>query len=198
MLAGLSTSHKIGLLAMAGAFILFSLVVSFVVPRYRPDFPSRGGLKIFLLVTVLLFAGMVTAVEVFGAEPKEAETKAAASGQTETSRAPGTEVSPTAPATTSSGNPAFVLRVTESEFKIKLPTSKTLQRGTYDIQLRNAGKIPHDLVVSGPGVDNQKTPIIAAGKTAKLQLALGPGTYELYCDVPGHKEAGMDVKVDVH
>jgi plastocyanin len=197
VLAALSTGHKIGLLAMAGAFILFSLAVAFLIPRYRPDFPGRRGLKWFLLVTVLLFAGMLTAVEIFGVEPKESAAEAA-SGETDTSKAPGTEVSPTAPATTSSGTPVFQLAVKETEWKIALPTSKTLQRGTYDIALSNDGKVPHDLVISGPGVDNQATPVIAAGKQAKLQIALGPGTYEFYCNVPGHKDLGMDLKVQVN
>ncbi|MDX6512066.1 MAG: hypothetical protein QOE36_1570 [Gaiellaceae bacterium] len=196
MLAALSSGHKIGLLAMALAFIVFSLVVSFLIPRYRPDFPGRGGLKWFLLVTFLLFAGMVTAVEIFGVEPKESAAEAA--GQTETSAAPGTEVSPTAPATTGAGTAVFQLPVKESEWKIVLPTSKTLQRGTYDIALTNGGKVPHDLVITGPDVSNQATPVIGPGKKATLQVDLGPGTYEFYCNVPGHKALGMDLKVSVN
>lgn len=187
MIAALSTGHKIGLAAMGGAFILFSLTVSFLIPRYRPDFPGRGGLKWFLLVTLLLFAGMVTAVEIFGAEPKE--TAAAAAGRTET----GT----TAPGTTSAGTAVFQLPVQESEWKIVLPTSKPLQPGTYDIALANVGKVAHDLTISGPGVSNKATPVIGPGKTASLQVDLSPGTYELYCSVPGHKALGMDLKVTV-
>ena len=33
--------------------------------------------------------------------------------------------------------------------------------------------------------------------TATLTATLKPGTVELYCSVPGHKAAGMDVKIKV-
>jgi uncharacterized cupredoxin-like copper-binding protein len=39
--------------------------------------------------------------------------------------------------------------------------------------------------------------VIDAGKTAKLSVDLKSGTYDFYCSVPGHKQAGMDVKVKV-
>ncbi len=32
---------------------------------------------------------------------------------------------------------------------------------------------------------------IAAGETAETTINAPPGTYEYYCNVPGHKEAGM-------
>src|SRR5437773_335631 len=53
------------------------------------------------------------------------------------------------------------------------------------------------LFVNGPGVDNEKTPVIDPGKTAKLTVDLKTGTYDVYCSVPGHKQAGMDVKLKV-
>jgi mono/diheme cytochrome c family protein len=47
--------------------VVFSLVVALVIPRRNPDFPGdRGGL--FALVAVLLVAGMLGVVEVYGAE----------------------------------------------------------------------------------------------------------------------------------
>jgi mono/diheme cytochrome c family protein len=45
----------------------FSLVVSLVLPRRRPDFPGNR-LSLFTLVAVALVAAMLTSVEVFGAE----------------------------------------------------------------------------------------------------------------------------------
>ena len=86
--------------------------------------------------------------------------------------------------------------VKESEFKIELP-STSLSPGKYTFDLTNAGHIGHDLVVDGPGLSDEKTPVIDGGKTAKLTVELKSGTYDFYCSVPGHKQAGMDVKVKV-
>jgi Mg/Co/Ni transporter MgtE len=58
--------HEIGLIVVAAVFIAFALVSSFVVPRYRPDFPGPEGMSVFVIVSVLLFALMVAAVNFFG------------------------------------------------------------------------------------------------------------------------------------
>jgi hypothetical protein len=68
LLAGLPTGHKVGLLVVAGVFIAFALTSSFLAPRRRPDFPGRAGLSVFVIVSLGLFAAMLIAVEIFGAE----------------------------------------------------------------------------------------------------------------------------------
>ncbi|HVS84695.1 MAG TPA: hypothetical protein VHD91_03600 [Gaiellaceae bacterium] len=78
VLAGLSTGHMIGLAVMAAIFIAFALISSFVLPRYRPDFPGKNGLSVFVIVCFLLFALMIAAVEIFGAEKKESPKSGAA------------------------------------------------------------------------------------------------------------------------
>ena len=50
---------------VAAVLVGFSLVVSIVVPRSRPDFPGRS-LRVFLLVAALLVVGMLTAVATLG------------------------------------------------------------------------------------------------------------------------------------
>jgi mono/diheme cytochrome c family protein len=49
----------------AAVLVGFSLVVSIVVPRRRPDFPGRS-LRVFLLIAALLVVGMLTAVATLG------------------------------------------------------------------------------------------------------------------------------------
>lgn len=71
MLLGLTSGQKIGLLAVAGAFIVFSIVASFLFPRRNPDWPGRR-LGAFVAVTLVLFVAMMTAVFVLAKEKEEA------------------------------------------------------------------------------------------------------------------------------
>jgi mono/diheme cytochrome c family protein len=50
---------------VAAVLVGFSLFVSIVVPRRRPDFPGRS-LRVFVIVAALLVVGMLTAVAVLG------------------------------------------------------------------------------------------------------------------------------------
>jgi uncharacterized cupredoxin-like copper-binding protein len=180
VLLALSTGHKIGLAGVAAVFIVFALASSFLFPRYRPQFPA-GRLGWFVVVTLVLFVGMLAAVEIFGAESEE---KAAAEGE---------KPSPTTPA---GGGAGQTVQVSEKEFKISLP-STTLKPGSYTFDLSNDGKIQHDLAIDGPGVNKEKTPVINGGQHATLKVKLSAGEYDFYCSVPGHKQLGMDVKVKI-
>jgi uncharacterized cupredoxin-like copper-binding protein len=182
LLLGLSTGHKAGLAVAVFIFAGFSLIVSMLVPRYRPQFPGRG-LGVFLVACLLLFVGMMAAVVTFG---KESEA-ATAEGHTTTTT--------TTQGTTTRAAPATKVDVSETEFKITLAQTPTAA-GSYEFVVKNDGKIPHDLVVSGNGV-NAKTSLLNPGQSETLKVDLKPGTYDLYCSVPGHKQAGMDVKVTV-
>jgi len=64
--AELSTGHEVALIAVAAVFIAFALASSFLVPRYRPDFPGPAGLSVFVVASVALFALMIAAINFFG------------------------------------------------------------------------------------------------------------------------------------
>lgn len=68
LVAALSNGHKIGLAIVAAVFIAFALISSFVASRFKPDFPGKAGLSVFVIVSILMFAMMIAAVEIFGAE----------------------------------------------------------------------------------------------------------------------------------
>jgi mono/diheme cytochrome c family protein len=69
---------------VAAVLVGFSLVVSIVIPRQRPDFPGRS-LRVFVIVVVLLIASMLTAVAVLGESHHfAAEGEPAATGETTT------------------------------------------------------------------------------------------------------------------
>jgi uncharacterized cupredoxin-like copper-binding protein len=191
----LSTGHEVGLAVTAAAFILFALASSFLFPRFRPQYPG-GGLPAFIVICFVFFFGMLAAVENFGAESGHAET-----GHTETGAAQPTTVqrtttqqqTTTAPKTTTQAQAAAqTVQVTETEFKIALAGYKA-KAGRFTFDVKNAGKIPHDLAIKG----GPKTKLIQPGATAQLVVALKPGRYHLYCSVPGHEQAGMKVDIAV-
>ena len=190
LLLALSTTQKVGLgLAVLG-FAGFSLIVSMVVPRWYPQFPGRG-LRVFLVTCVLLFVGMMCAVIFVARETSEAEAK----GNEPTTTAQTTTQATSTQSTTTTASAPKAVTATETEFKIALPSS-TIAAGSYSFDVKNDGKIDHDFVIKGNGVD-EKTPTIGAGESATLDVDLKPGTYDVYCSIPGHKQAGMDVKLTV-
>jgi len=67
---------------------------------------------------------------------------------------------------------------------------------TVDVQVTNKGKTIHNLVIKGPGV-SKSTKDLNPGGQDSFQVQLKAGTYELYCSIPGHKELGMDAKLQV-
>ena len=193
----LSTGHEIGLGVTALIFILFALASSFLFPRFRPDYPGHGLLA-FIVVAFVFFFGMLTAVEVFGAESKHGEAAAAETTTTQetttTARQTTTAKTTTQPTTTTTAKPAATkVPVSEVEFKITL-ASTNFKAGEITFEAKNDGKIPHDLAIKGT---SDKTKLIPPGGSAELKVTLTPGKYELYCTVPGHEAAGMRLNITV-
>lgn len=172
LLAGLSTGHMIGLAVVGGSFIAFALFSSFVAPRRWPDFPGKNGLPVFMIASFAFFAAMLSAVWVFGVESEPAKG-AEATGAT---------------------GAAKTVQVQEKEWKI-LPAAVTIAHGKVTFAVKNVGKIPHNLSISGP--TTAKTASIAPGGTATLVVTLAKGTYKLYCSVPGHEQLGMKATLNV-
>jgi mono/diheme cytochrome c family protein len=83
----LTTGHKLGLGLVALVWIVFSLTVSMIVPRFRPGFPGKS-LPAFLALVTLFFVAMLTAVFVFGKEAKKSAASSAPPAQTSTPAAP--------------------------------------------------------------------------------------------------------------
>jgi uncharacterized cupredoxin-like copper-binding protein len=66
--------------------------------------------------------------------------------------------------------------------------------GAITFVLHNASSVQHNLGVKGNGLDDEQ--IGAPTKTitksvARVTYTLKPGTYEFFCEVPGHETAGM-------
>jgi plastocyanin len=119
LLPALTSDAKLGLALTAAVFVAFSLIVALVIPRSRPDFPGKR-LPAFLVVSVLLFVAMVSAVLIFGGKTK-AETEAAREK----------------------------IAVGESDYTLEVPKT-TISPGLYTLEVTNYGQIPHNLTVRGP------------------------------------------------
>jgi mono/diheme cytochrome c family protein len=106
VVAGLSTTNKIGLVTVGLAFVVFALISALVLPRRYPDFPGKG-LGWYVVVCVLFFIAMISAVLYFDREPSESssgETTTTAASTAPTATAPA--ATPTAPATTTTSTAA--------------------------------------------------------------------------------------------
>ncbi|MCB0988440.1 MAG: multicopper oxidase domain-containing protein [Microthrixaceae bacterium] len=83
--------------------------------------------------------------------------------------------------------PGAPVAVALSEFAIS-PATVTVPKGG-SIAVTNNGSVAHNVGVTDTAL---KTRDLNGGETDTLDLSeLDPGTYELYCAVSGHKEAGM-------
>jgi len=86
LVASLSAAQKAGIAGMGAAFIVFALLSSLVLPRYRPDFPGKRGVGPYVALAFCFFAAMMAVIVFVGREKSEAKAEG------------GTTSAPTAPA----------------------------------------------------------------------------------------------------
>ena len=80
-----------------------------------------------------------------------------------------------------------------SEFAIDLSTANISSPGT--ITVRNNGTMVHNIAVRDTAL---VSPDVEAGETAELDIgSLEPGTYEIFCTIPGHTESGMSAQLTI-
>ena len=74
------------------------------------------------------------------------------------------------------------LRFDKSEYDAKA--------GTIKLGYVNDGSLVHTLLIDGHP-EFQKLQVNHKGESQIGDAQLAPGTYEIYCDIPGHRQAGM-------
>jgi plastocyanin len=68
--------------------------------------------------------------------------------------------------------------------------------GTVNVALVNDGKENHNLLVEG--IDKGKFKLsVTPGETKTGAVTLAARTYTIYCDIAGHRSAGMEAKLVV-
>jgi plastocyanin len=73
----------------------------------------------------------------------------------------------------------------------------TVEAGELTIGYENDGSIHHTLVIEGIDTDEFKLEVDTSGDTDQGTVDLEPGEYILFCDVPGHRAAGMEATLTV-
>jgi uncharacterized cupredoxin-like copper-binding protein len=75
------------------------------------------------------------------------------------------------------------------------PKEATVAAGQVKVTYVNEGQIMHTLVIEG----NKDLRLLVEenGEEDTGSVELQPGDYNFYCDVPGHRSAGMELEVHV-
>lgn len=90
-----------------------------------------------------------------------------------------------------SSEPIGTIEVTATDFAFDPATIVVDTAGYYEVVFHNQGALAHDLTLGTQFVKAE------AGETAKAVFQLSEGTVEIFCAVPGHKDAGMVGSVQV-
>ena len=89
----------------------------------------------------------------------------------------------------SGGNAALNVSMTATEFKYDPNVINASPGQTINLTVKNIGSVQHTWVLDQGNIKLTIDPGKSESKTFTAPTA--PGTYQFYCDEPGHKEAGM-------
>ncbi len=94
----------------------------------------------------------------------------------------------------SSGEPADLLVKAEGSLSFD-KDAYTVSSGSATIELKNDDSQLHTLLIEDVG--GFKLKVTGKGDSDRGTADLEPGTYTIYCDVPGHRSAGMEADLTV-
>lgn len=202
MLAGLlhavpvlaADKSKLPFYLCGGALAIWAVVLSLAIGLRRPDFPSSlGAQRGVMALTAVLVA--LTAITAVATSSGEHNTAAAAIGGTKAGGNVGTPAAGAAAATPpAAAAPAAGSTLAESAQPSGALafTKPTLQAkaGHVTIVFANMAPEAHNMTISRGALVLGATPTFQGGAKT-LSLTLKPGTYQFYCTVPGHRQAGM-------
>jgi plastocyanin len=98
----------------------------------------------------------------------------------------------TEPATTDASGMTVNVEAHDISFS---PKEFQATAGDVTIRYTNSGVIQHTLLIDG--VDGFKLDVTKSGDADTGTVNLAPGAYTMYCDVPGHRAAGMEGRLVV-
>jgi plastocyanin len=164
---------------VAGAVMaVWAVLVAFAGMRGFPS--SKAGRTLAITVTALLFAGALTSAiadqtKVGERKGKEIEKPAEKPAAQPQAAGPATQLA-------LSADPTGQLKFDKTALEAKA--------GQVTITLTNPASVPHNVSLKGGGVDEHGQNV-QNGDKSTVNTALKTGSYEFYCSVPGHEQAGM-------
>ena len=145
---------------------------------------------LFLVLACAALLVLALGLAACGDDDDDSGEPAATSTPAATATTPATPLPTETTDTTASGGGATTLDVAaDPSGQLKFdPAELSAPAGDITLDLTNDSAVPHNIAVDGAeGVSDT----IQDGGTAELTVNLPAGTYEYYCDVPGHRQAGM-------
>jgi plastocyanin len=195
--------HVVGGLLALWAVILAAIGIT------RHDFPGKGaGEKIVMAISAILVAGAIgTAIgtaksENGGGEESGANNKAGREGsgaKEGTGNAPGTGADsgsaqePSQNAQTPSGQATVqTLKLNADPSQLRFDKDALeAKAGNVTIVMSNPSPLKHNVSLEAP--DGTKDgPEVEKGGESQVSAKLKPGTYTYFCNVDGHRDAGME------
>lgn len=147
-----------------------------------------------LLVSALLAAGCGAKPESTSSTNSEAPPPAATESPSPSPTPEATETETPSPTPTPAAKPKKGTLAVEADPTGQLAyteTKLTAKAGKTTIDFKNPSPTPHNVVIrQGEGEPLAETEIVSS-KEVTTSVDLKAGTYEYYCSVPGHEQAGM-------
>ena len=189
-----------------GILAVWAVLVALLGMRGFPR--GRGGERIAILITALLFVGAVSSaiadqskvgerrgpeIDKPGEGPESKQPGAPTGGESAPPAAGASESAPkdegeqkdkAAPTGLAlSADPGGLLKFDKA--------SLSSTAGRVTITMTNPSSIPHNVSLRGNGVNEQGDTVQGDGKSV-VEADVQPGvSYEFYCSVPGHEQGGM-------
>lgn len=92
---------------------------------------------------------------------------------------------------------AAVVKIAAREF-LYVPKSLSAPSGETRFVVTNEGAIEHNFVIESESKSKvAEIAILEPGQTLEVRAVLRPGTYTIYCSLPGHRDAGMEAALHV-
>jgi uncharacterized cupredoxin-like copper-binding protein len=124
--------------------------------------------------------GTLTIVESGAAAPAEGDEASPVTGEASPAATPAAEPEGAA-ASTEAAVSTVDLAFEPKEFTIAAGTDVT-------VTITNEGALQHDFTIDELDIASD---LLNGGDSGTVTINAEPGTYEFYCSVPGHREAGM-------
>jgi len=178
---------------------LLAVAVSFLGLRNK-DFPGSRGALLGGIALFVLLVGVTAATAVINARD-EAETReneeasvAAEEATLENEAQQGEEVGE--PGGGAAGAALELTAPEDGTFAFD-PDALDAAAGEVAITFTNPASIEHDVHIEQDGEEVAASDLVADGDSTEVSAKLEPGDYVYFCNVPGHREGGMEGTLSV-